>query len=232
MDAALLPLLIASIAFIGTHFLLSHPLRAPLIGALGEKRFLGIYSLVAFITLGLMIAAFHNAPARTEPLWSGYDEVSWTIASLLTILALVLLLGSFRGNPALPSPDAKPTFSREPHGVFRVTRHPMMWSIGLWAIAHILIMPTGRTLIFAGGLGILALLGSHFQDRKKRASIGADWREWESKTSFWPRWLQFPYAGWGHWIGAIVLWLAITWAHVLFAYVPAGIWRWVPGLTN
>jgi uncharacterized membrane protein len=106
----------------------------------------------------------------------------------------------------------------------------MMWAFGLWGIAHILIMPTGRTLIFAGAITLLALLGAHMQDRKKRAAIGADWRAWESKTSYWPRWLQLAFAGWGKWIAAAVLWLFLTWAHVWLAYVPAGIWRWVPGM--
>ena len=230
MDTALNSLLAASIVFVGSHFAMSHPLRAPMVRALGEKGFLGVYSLISLVALGWMIWAFRNSPTRMEPVWSGYDEVSWTIASLLTIVALVLLLGSFRGNPALPHPDGKPKFAREPQDVYRVTRHPMMWALGLWGIAHILIMPTGRTLIFAGAITLLALLGAHLQDRKKRQLIGADWREWESKTSYWPRWLQLVHAGWGKWIAALALWLFLTWAHIWLAYVPAGIWRWVPGI--
>jgi hypothetical protein len=34
MDASVVMLVAASTAFVGTHFLLSHPLRAPLVGAL------------------------------------------------------------------------------------------------------------------------------------------------------------------------------------------------------
>ena len=48
-------LTLASATFVGTHFLMSHPLRAPLIARLGEKGFAGIYSLVALITFGWMI---------------------------------------------------------------------------------------------------------------------------------------------------------------------------------
>ena len=39
--------ILAGIAFLGTHFLLSHPLRAPLVARVGEQAFLGLYSLVA-----------------------------------------------------------------------------------------------------------------------------------------------------------------------------------------
>ena len=37
----------AAIAFVGTHLLLSHPLRQPIVGAVGNAAFLGIYSAVA-----------------------------------------------------------------------------------------------------------------------------------------------------------------------------------------
>ncbi|MFX7922504.1 NnrU family protein, partial [Acinetobacter baumannii] len=47
-------LALASASFVATHFLLSHPLRAPLVKALGAGGFMGVYSLVAFGTLGWM----------------------------------------------------------------------------------------------------------------------------------------------------------------------------------
>ena len=34
------------LAFVGTHFLMSHPLRSPMVSALGERGFAGVYSLV------------------------------------------------------------------------------------------------------------------------------------------------------------------------------------------
>ena len=53
---------VASVAFVGSHFLLSHPLRGPLVRVVGEKGFLGIYSLVAFLTLGWMVMTYKRAP--------------------------------------------------------------------------------------------------------------------------------------------------------------------------
>ena len=44
-------LLFSAIAFVGLHFLLSHPLRGPLVRAMGERPFQGLYSLVAIVTL-------------------------------------------------------------------------------------------------------------------------------------------------------------------------------------
>ena len=36
----------------------------------------------------------------------------------------------------------------------------MMWAFALWAAAHILVWLSPRTLITAGAMGILALLGA------------------------------------------------------------------------
>ena len=45
----------SALLFVGLHFLMSHALRAPLVRAVGEGPFRGIYSLVALITFGGMI---------------------------------------------------------------------------------------------------------------------------------------------------------------------------------
>ena len=64
----MLDLLLASVAFVGTHFLLSHPLRQPLVRLVGEGPFAGLYSLVAIVTLAWMVIAYMRAP-NTYPLW-------------------------------------------------------------------------------------------------------------------------------------------------------------------
>ena len=58
--------------------------------------------------------------------------------------------GSLIGNPALPTPMAQAQARAEPKGVFKVTRHPMMWGFALWALSHIVLWWSVRTLIVAG----------------------------------------------------------------------------------
>ena len=156
-------------------------------------------------------------------------EAGWIAATLLTLPALVLFLGSLSKNPALPNPSAAKTIDREPTGVFVVTRHPMMWGFALWAIAHIALWWDQRTLIVAATILILALVGAHLQDRKKAALMGEAWTGWEARTSYWPRWGRLPGAGAMLWLAALTVWLAVTWAHLPAAGLPAGIWRWIVG---
>ena len=226
MDHALANLTAASLAFVGTHFALSHPLRAPVVRITGEKAFPALYSLVAFATLGWLVMAFRAAPPAA-PLWNGIADGPWIAATLLMLIASVLLVGSFIGNPALPAPGAAALASKPPHGVFQVTRHPMMWSFALWSAAHLLVSPTPRVIVLSLAVAVLALAGSHLQDRKKEVLMGGAWQGWEAKTSYWPKWGALGKTGAVPWLGGIALWLAASWAHNPLIGMAAGVWRWV-----
>ena len=227
MDPALVSLLAASVAFVGSHFALSHPLRAPLVGALGENGFRILYSLVALATFIWAATAFRSVGAGGTPLWDGMSDAIWIVVTIIMLVASVLLAGSFVRNPALPDARASRNAALPVHGVFHVTRHPMMWSFALWAAAHVLVSPTQRQWIMAGAIGFLALAGAHMQDRKKRALMGDAWDDWQSRTSYWPRFGKLVQAGAIAWIGGLLIWLGATYGHIHANGMPAGIWRWV-----
>jgi uncharacterized membrane protein len=217
-------LIVANLLFVGGHLAMSHPLRAPMVGVLGERGFLGVYSLVS---LGLLAWVGHVFP-QAQSTWMAWPsgDALWIVASVLTIVALALLLGSLRGNPALPQTDALVAANARARGVYAVTRHPMMWAFALWAVAHVLVWPSPRTLVTAGAMGVLALVGAHLQDGKKRALMGEAWRGWEARTSYWPRLSGFAQIGPVLWFTAVAAWLAATWLHHWMAAIPAGIFRW------
>ena len=227
MDEQLAGLIAAALAFVGSHFALSHPLRAPLVRAVGAGAFQGVYSLVALTTFVWMVLAFRAVPMASSMLWNGQSDLLWALSSLLTLIAAVLLAGSLIGNPALPIPNAKALAKHNPHGVFHVTRHPMMWAFALWSAAHLLVSPSLRVLILTGAIAFLALVGSMLQDRKKAVLMGRDWQLWERRTSYWPRLSRLTKAGPVPWLGGLALWLGATWAHSGLIGLPTGIWRWL-----
>ncbi len=227
MDAGLTSLIAASVLFVGGHFAMSHPLRAGMVRAFGANGFQGVYSLVVGAAMVWMYFAFKAVANPRMPLWNGFDDIGWAVASLLTLVAMILLAGSFSGNPALAMPGAEKAASAEPHGVFKITRHPMMWSFALWAIGHIIAAPTARTLVIATAVLTLALAGSHMQDRKKRESMGEAWSGWESRTSYWPRFERIFAVGWIAWAVGMALWLGFSWIHLPLGGWDAGIWRWL-----
>ena len=212
-------LAIATLAFVVSHLAMSHPLRDALVRRIGERGFLGLYSLFAFATLGWMVLAWRGmpepSPAWTAPYWW------WPIASGIMLFASMLLVGSLIGNPALPHPGA-PRDIPAPRGVFAITRHPMNWSFMLWAAVHASVAGSARNLIVAAGIFLLALAGSLGQDRKKARLIGEPWRQWQAQTSFvpfaalWQGRTRWPDAapGWIALIGGLAFWAAATSYHV------------------
>jgi uncharacterized membrane protein len=207
--AGLWELIVAVVAFVGTHFLMSHGLRPTLMRALGGKGFQAVYSLVAIVTLSLAVLAFGRAP-REPLLWDGHSAVAWTLASVLTFVAMALLLASFVGNPALPGARVAGLSAIMPKGVYRITRHPMMFAIAIWAVAHVIVAPSPRGLVLMGGMITLAIGGSHLQDLKKDRQHGRDWRAWMRRTSFWPDLSMLGKLG-GYWALALLPWLFVTW---------------------
>lgn len=224
-------LVIACIAFVGTHFLLSHPLRAPIVRRIGEGPFLGLYSLVAFATLGWVAYAFYMAP-KGAPLWAGGSDGAWIAATLIMLIASILFAGSLRNNPAAPDPTGYQPLDRPATGVFAITRHPMMWAFALWGVAHVATMPTDANIVLCVAIIILALGGAAGQDAKKERLLGERWAGWEARTSYIPFARQCSgAAGWRDALPSrrvvlvgILIWLVATLAH---GAIGAGIWRWL-----
>jgi uncharacterized membrane protein len=208
-----------ALLFVGTHFLLSHPLRGPLVRAVGAGPFQGIYSLVALLTFGSMIY-FYRIIGREPQLWVAGGAL-WIFASLLMWVGSILFVGSFVRNPALPG--ARMERGLRPTGVFGITRHPMMWGFASWAITHLIVVGTAKAMVFDGAILILAIFGSIGQDAKKRKLMGERFHEWTAQTAFIPFSRGFANPGMVALVGGTLLFFLATWAHP----VPAGFFRWV-----
>ncbi len=216
-------LALASLAFLGTHFLMSHPLRAGMVSAHGEKGFAGLYSLVSLITFGWMIWAYPAGSAEApEPLWQA-GRWGFVIATLLMWLGSVLFMGSLRRNPAFPRPGKTIGRIDEPRGVFAITRHPMMWGFALWSATHAIVNPSRASLILCFAIAFLALVGAALQDRKKQRLLGDVWRDWRAKTSFIPYGRGLNSADGFALLSGTILWLVGSWAHGALGHRPAGV---------
>ena len=171
-------LVIATVAFLATHFVTSTPLRPALVNAMGEWPYRGVYSLVAFVTLGWMVWAYASAPR--ELLWSGFPNTPyWAMP-----VAFVLIACGYWRNPTMVGAD-KLLKSEDPaRGMIRITRHPIMWGIMLWAAAHILARGDLKSLVFFGGFLVVALVGTLSMDSRKKAN--PDWPRFAAVTSHVP----------------------------------------------
>ncbi len=211
--------IMALAAFVGTHFLMSHPLREPMVAGLGASGFQTIYSLISLLTFVVAILLYRDMPGQA-PVWAPAGAGS-ILVSVIMLLASILLAGSFVGNPALAAPGADAAAAATPRGVLAITRHPMMWSFAMWSLAHILAMPTPKMLALCAAMAFLALVGAAGQDVKKARVMGAAWQAWVAKTAYWPLAAQFSgRVSWpAIWPGVPVLlagmgiWVLASWMH-------------------
>jgi uncharacterized membrane protein len=168
-------LVIATAAFLATHFAASTPLRAKLVAAMGEWPYRGLYSLFAFVTLGWMIWAY--AIAEYDHLWTGPRTPPY----VLMPLAFVLIACGYWRNPTMVGAD-KLLKSEEPaRGMIRITRHPIMWAVMLWAASHIAARGDLKAVVFFGGFLVLAALGTVLVDARKKSN--PDWARFAAVTS-------------------------------------------------
>src|SRR4051812_44173790 len=127
-------LALAAALFLLTHFVPSTPLRGALVRSLGERGYLGLYTALAFATIGAMVWAFRRAPYT--PLRSGDEFKAWAVL-LMPVALLLLVCGVTARNPTAVGQEGALRSTNDPAGILRVTRHPVMWAIGLRALLHL-----------------------------------------------------------------------------------------------
>jgi uncharacterized membrane protein len=171
-------LVAATAAFLATHFVASTPLRPALVRALGEWPYRAAYSVVALATLLWMIHAYGEAPR--EPLWPGLRLVPL----LVMPLAFVMLACGYWRNPTMVGADRLLKSDDPARGAIRITRHPLMWAIMLWAGAHLLARGDLKSLVFFGGFLVLAGAGTLLMDHRKKSN--PDWPRFAALTSNLP----------------------------------------------
>jgi uncharacterized membrane protein len=171
------PLLAATAVFLATHFISSTPLRAAAVRAIGEWPWRGVYSVIAFAALYWMIVAYAAAPR--EPLWAGLRHLP---AAVMPFVFILIACGYWRNLTAVGAD--KLLISPEPaRGMIRITRHPLMWALILWSLAHIAARGDLKAMIFFGGFFVLAAVGTVAIDSRKEKSGGEDWKRFAALTS-------------------------------------------------
>jgi uncharacterized membrane protein len=175
----------AALFLLASHFgISSTPLRAALVRRLGERVYLVVYSLIAFVAIGWLIGAWARAPY--VELWPHAPALAW-VPLLVMPIALALVVGGLTtANPTAVGAADLLARGEPARGVFRITRHPFMWGVGLWAGAHLLANGDLASVVLFAGLGALALVGTVLIDRKYAARRGADWQRFAAATSNLP----------------------------------------------
>jgi uncharacterized membrane protein len=179
-------LIAASAFFLLIHFAVSGTrLRDTLVARLGEGPYRGVFALASLIGLGWMIYAYGHAP--TVRLW---DQVLGLrpIALVLVFFAfLFVVIGLATPSPTQVGMESKLAEGTDiARGMVRITRHPFLWGVALWALVHVVVNGDLASLVLFGSLLLLALGGTVAIDAKRRRRFGNGWAQFARTTSSLP----------------------------------------------
>ena len=217
-------LLAAALFFVLLHLLVSGTrVRDALTGRIGQGPYMGLFSLASIG--GLAWLGFAFAHSRAEPWNSAYwnlTPVTRHIQLGLQLLAMLLIVPglttpnptSVRQEGALDRPDVV-------KGMLRITRHPFLWGVAIWAAGHLLVNGDRASIVLFGAMLLLALFGTSSIDAKRKRALGATWDGFAAQTSNVPfaailagkQKLSLGEIGWWRIALAVAIWAALLFGH-------------------
>jgi uncharacterized membrane protein len=179
----MLQLILAALIWIVLHRgLAGTPLRDAVVRRTGELGFRGVFSVLSIAALVFLIHAWDSSPS--DLLWFAPMWLRWLLV-LAMLPALVLFVGSVTApNPTMVAPGAPATSA--PRGIIRVTRHPMLWSVVIWSVVHIVGSGDTAGIVLFATLLVTALTGMRSIDRKLARRDPANWQALSAATSILP----------------------------------------------
>jgi len=149
-------LILGLVLFLGAHStrIFAENGRQAVLERLGEKAYKGVYTLVSLLGFGLIIYGFDQVRWDSPTLWMPPVWVKH-VAALLMLLSLVLLACAHAPRNAI---KAK-------------LHHPMVLSVKVWALAHLLANPRVADLVLFGAFLLWSVL--NFRAARKRDRLAA-----------------------------------------------------------
>jgi len=166
------------------------------------------YSIASLILLAWIIRAYQLAPALV--MWTQEPWMRWVPPIAMAPATLLLTIGMTSPNPFSIGPGSK-GFDPERPGILRLTRHPILVGLAMWAGAHM--VPNGDVaawMIFAPLLG-LALLGPKLLDAKRRRTR-PDWADLAALTNR-PHLAMLAEIGWWKPLLAVAIYASLLVLH-------------------
>lgn len=160
--------------------------RDPVVGVMGEQAYRGLFSLAtlgAVVWMGFAFAATKNM----YPLWAPPTWLRHVGGAVMLLAFLFAVIGLATPNPTSVQQEGLLKKGGDAAtGIVRITRHPFLWAVTIWAAFHIAANGDRASLIFFGTFLIVALAGMVSIDHKRKRMMGDDWTPFAVKTSLVP----------------------------------------------
>ena len=215
----------AAAVFLAIHFVVSGTrLRDAITARIGQGPYMGLFSLASVAALTWTGFAYGAARHGPDPAWwAATPATKWVQLGVTLIAFLLIVPGLATPNPTSVRQEATLDKPDAVRGMLRITRHPFLAGVALWAAGHILVNGDLASLILFGSLLILAVFGTVSIDAKRRRALGDKWDAFARQTSAAPlaaiaqgrQSLKLGEIGWWRLALALAVWAALVWAHPL-----------------
>ena len=128
------------------HFIpgLAGDFRKNLIDRFGEHPYKGLFALLMFVALYLIISGWQSmTPVAPDVLEMIFTPPEWGVyaAGLLVLIGFILFLAPY-----------------PPKNIKRIMRHPQLMGVVSFSVGHLLAVGTVRAIVLFAGLGIWAII--------------------------------------------------------------------------
>ncbi len=178
------PLLLSAVFFVAIHLgVAGTRLRDRVVERLGPGGYSIAFSLASLAGIWWLVGSYRAAPYIET--W-GQPEWWKPIAIVLMVPAFLLAVtGLITPNPTTVGQEA--LLSRTPTGIVRVTRHPFLVGVGLWAAVHLIANGDLASAVLFGCLVLVCAVGPASIDAKRRRLLGEErWAAFARATSIVP----------------------------------------------
>jgi uncharacterized membrane protein len=215
-------LIAAAAFFLLLHLLVSGTrLRTAIVGTIGEGPYLGLFSLASLAGIVWLSMAYGDARGLAEPWWDT-GAVGRHTSLLVQLVAFLLVVGGLTTrNPTSVHQEGSIERTDVVSGMLRITRHPFLWGVAIWAVGHLLVNGDAPSVLLFGSLLLLAVAGTYSIDAKRRRTLGPTYDAFAGQTSNVPfaaivsgrQKLSLGEIGWWRILLAVAVWAAVLLGH-------------------
>lgn len=176
-------LIAAAVFFLVLHLLVAGTrLRDAIVRGIGEQTYLGAFSVASVAGIVWLAISYNSATELgTDLLWDLGPGVRHLGTVVIAVAVIFAVSGLLTPNPTAVGMEAAAT--REVTGILRITRHPFLWGVALWAAFHLAANGDAASVVFFGTFLVLAVAGTVSIDAKRARKMATGWIEFAGRTS-------------------------------------------------
>jgi len=177
-------IILAALFFAGIHLgIAGTTLRDRVTGAIGDRAYQAVFSVASAVGLVWLVMAYRAAPY--EPAWGMLEWWKPVVLVLMFVSVLLVVIGLTTPNPTSVAQEER--VRKPPEGIVRVTRHPFLVGVALWAVVHLVGNGDLASIVLFAAFAVVALAGTVSIDAKRRRRLGETaWQGFADRTSIVP----------------------------------------------